>query len=76
MARDEIENIKEVIEQAQKRRQKSSHCNAYGLMPSEELGVGAKVQKIQGRVVLQGDVVKNDAGSYAVFAEQGHLRLN
>ena len=30
-----------------------------------------KFQKYNGRVVLQGDVVKDDSGSYAVFKEQG-----
>ena len=31
----------------------------------------AKHQKYKGRVELQGDTVKNDSGSYAVFTEQG-----
>ena len=31
----------------------------------------AKHQKYKGRVVLQGDIVKVDSGSYAVFTEQG-----
>ena len=30
-----------------------------------------KHQKYKGRVVLRGDIVKNDFGSYAVFTEQG-----
>ena len=30
-----------------------------------------KHQKYKGRVVLRGDIVKDDSGSYAVFAEQG-----
>ena len=30
-----------------------------------------KHQKYQGRVVLRGDIVKDDSGSYAVFTEQG-----
>ena len=30
-----------------------------------------KNQKFKGRVVLQGDIVKDDSGSYAVFTEQG-----
>ena len=30
-----------------------------------------KHQKYKGRVVLRGDIVKDDFGSYAVFAEQG-----
>ena len=31
----------------------------------------AKHQKYRGRVVLRGDIVKDDSGSYAVFTEQG-----
>ena len=31
----------------------------------------AKHQKYKGRVVLSGDIVKDDSGSYAVFTEQG-----
>ena len=30
-----------------------------------------KYQKYKGRVVLRGDIVKDDSGSYAVFTEQG-----
>ena len=30
-----------------------------------------KRQKYKGRVVLRGDIVKDDSGSYAVFTEQG-----
>ena len=28
-------------------------------------------QKLKGRVVLRGDIVKDDSGSYEVFTEQG-----
>ena len=31
----------------------------------------AKQQKYKGRVVLRGDIVKDDSGSYAVFTERG-----
>ena len=31
----------------------------------------AKHRKYKGRVVLRGDIVKHDSGSYAVFTEQG-----
>ena len=31
----------------------------------------AKHQKYKGRIVLRGDIVKDDSGSYAVFTEQG-----
>ena len=30
-----------------------------------------KHRKYKGRVVLRGDIVKDDSGSYAVFTEQG-----
>ena len=30
-----------------------------------------KHQKYKGRVVLRGDIVKDDSGSYAVFTERG-----
>ena len=30
-----------------------------------------KLQKYQGRVLLRGDIVKDDSGAYAVFTEQG-----
>ena len=30
-----------------------------------------KHQKYKGRVVLRGDIVKDDSGSYAVFTDQG-----
>ena len=34
-------------------------------------GLETKHQKYKGRVVLRGDIVKDDSGSYAVFTEQG-----
>ena len=37
----------------------------------ENPGLEQKFQTYEGRVVLQGDVVKDDSGSYAVFKEQG-----
>ena len=33
----------------------------------------ANPQKYNGRVVLRGDIVKDNSGSYAVFTEQGSL---
>ena len=32
-----------------------------------------KHQKYKGRVVLRGDIVKDNSGSYAVFTEQGRI---
>ena len=36
-----------------------------------ETPLEAKHQKYKGRVVLRGDIVKDDPGAYAVFTEQG-----
>ena len=36
----------------------------------ENAELEAKHQKYKGRVVLRGDIVKDDSGSYAVFTEQ------
>ena len=40
-------------------------------MSSENAELEAKHQKYKGRVVLRGDIVKDDSDSYAVFTEQG-----
>ena len=37
----------------------------------KNLELEPKFQKYKGRVVLRGDTVKDDSGSYAVFTEQG-----
>ena len=34
-----------------------------------------KLQKYKGRVVLRGDIVKDDSGAYALFTEQGSSSL-
>ena len=49
----------------------SSFCIINGHMSSEKCELEAKHQKYKGRVVLRGDFVKDDSGSYAVFTEQG-----
>ena len=35
------------------------------------LKLETKHQKCKGRIVLRGDIVKDDSGAYAVFTEQG-----
>ena len=40
-------------------------------MSSENAELEAKHKKFKGRVVLRGDIAKDDSGSYAVFTEQG-----
>ena len=50
---------------------KSSLCIINGHMSFEKRWIGGKAPKYKGRVVLRGDIVKDDSGSYAVFTEQG-----
>ena len=40
-------------------------------MSSENAELEAKHQKYKGRLVLRGDIVKDNSGAYAVFTEQG-----
>ena len=49
-----------VIEQAQKECKNSFLCNAHGLMPPHKIKLDKKFQTYKGRVVLCGDVVKDD----------------
>ena len=44
-------------------------------MSSENAELEAKHQKYKGRVVLRGDIVKDDSGSYAVFTEQAYAQV-
>ena len=50
-----------------------ANCITDGHLSSEKCWIGGKAPEIQSssRVVLRGDIVKDDSGSYAVFTEQG-----
>ena len=55
-----------------KRQNESPLCFSDGHMsPQKNAGLEPKLQKYKGRVVLRGDIVKNDSGAFAVFTEQG-----
>ena len=63
---------KEVIDKARTKGRKSSFCLTDGHLSFKECRIGDNWhQKYTGRVVLRGDIVKDDSGSYAVFTEQG-----
>ena len=66
-----VRNKKEVIEEARNEGRKVHFCVFDGSLSSWEFGAGTSVSKDKGRVVLRGDIVKDDAGSYAVLTEQG-----
>ena len=55
-----------------KRQKESPLCYTDGHMSSHERGVRTKItKKYKGRVVLRGDIVKDDSGAYPVFTELG-----
>ena len=55
-----------------KRQNESPLCHIDGHTPPQKNAeLEPKLQKYKGRVVLRGDIVKDDSGAYAVFTEQG-----
>ena len=71
-----VKSKKEVIKEAQKNNNKvhlkSSFCVIDGLLSSKEFGVGSTIPEVyKGRVVLRGDIVKDDSVASAVLTEQG-----
>ena len=70
--REKVRSKKEVILEAQ-RGKRSPLCFTDGHhLKNAELE--QKLQKDKGRVVLRGDIMKDDSGAYSVFTEQGSLR--
>ena len=60
----------EVILEAQ-RDKHNVHLLLWWHLSSPKCGVRTEVPKVQRRVVLRGDIVKDDSGAYAKFTEQG-----
>ena len=54
-----------------KKREQRPLCISDGLMSSQKLGIGIKIQKYTGRVVFRGYIVTDDSGACGVFTEQG-----
>ena len=61
---------KEVIDEARTKGARV-HFALMDICHLKNAELEAKHQKYKGRVVLRGDIVKDDSGSYAVFTEQG-----
>ena len=67
-----VRSKKEVIDEARTKGIKVFFCIINGHMSFlKNAELEAKHQKYKGRVVLRGDIVKDDSGSHAVFTEQG-----
>ena len=66
-----VKNKKEVIEEVRNDGRKVHFASLMDICHLKNAELEAKHQKYKGRVVLRGDIVKDDSGSYAVFSEQG-----
>ena len=61
----------EVIEEARTKGAKVHFASLMDICHFKIAELEAKHQKYKGRVVLRGNIVKDDSGSHAVFTEQG-----
>ena len=66
-----VSSKKEVIDEARTKGAKVHFASLMDICHLKNAELEAKHQKYKGRVVLRGDIVKDDSGSYAVFTEQG-----
>ena len=66
-----VKSKKEVIDEARTKGAKVHFASLMDICHLKNAELEAKHQKYKGRVVLCGDIAKNDSGSYAVFTEQG-----
>ena len=66
-----VRSKKEVIDEARTKGAKVHFASLVDICHLKNAEFEAKHQKYKGRVVLRGDIVKDDSGSYAVFTEQG-----
>ena len=66
-----VRNKKEVIDAARNKGRKVHFASLMDLCHLKNSELEPQFQKYKGRVVLRGDIVKDDSGSYAVFTEHG-----
>ena len=66
-----VRNKKEVIEEARNKGRKVHFASLMDPCHLKKSELEPQYQRYRGRVVLRGDIVKDDSGSHAVFTEQG-----
>ena len=66
-----VRNKSEVIDEARTKGIKVHFASLMDICQLKSAELETKHPKYKGRVALRGDIVKDDSGSYAVFAEQG-----
>ena len=66
-----VKSKKEVIDEARTAGATVRFASLMDICHSKNAELETKHQKYKGRVVLRGDIMKDDSGSFAVFTEQG-----
>ena len=66
-----VRSKKEVVDEARTKGATVHFASLMDICHLKNAELEAKHQKYKGRVVLRGDIVKDDSGSHAVFTEQG-----
>ena len=66
-----VRSKSEVIDEARTKGAKVHCASLMDICHLKNAELETKHQKYKGRVVLRGDIVKDDSGSYALFTEQG-----
>ena len=66
-----VRNKSEVTDEARTKGAKVHFASLMDICHLKNAELEAKHQKYEGRVVLRGDIVKDDSGSHEVFTEQG-----
>ena len=66
-----VRSKREVIDEARTKGANVHFASLMEICHLKNAELETEHQKYKGRVVLQGDMVKDDSGSYAVFTEQG-----
>ena len=70
-----VRGKKEAVQKAQKEGRTVHFATLIDICHLKNSELNQKFQKNKGRVVLRGDIVKNDFGTHAVFTEQGSPAL-
>ena len=66
-----VRSKKEVIDEARTKGAKVHFASLIDICHLKNAELETMHQKYHGRVVLRGDIVKDESGSFAVFTEQG-----
>ena len=72
---DKMKSKKEVILEAQRDKKKVHFASLMDICHLKNSKFKPEFQMYKGRVVLRGDILKDDSGAYAVFTEQGSSAL-